>query len=161
MAGIRRVVGIEPDGSVVTATFGRHQIRILSASYADGVDPADLMEMGTQTIAALTPGTYKRDDLKIKMRSTRFRADFLPLMPKNGGGNIIIPVVIGFTHPDIGSDSDLLAGARCTNWSAAMENSNKALEIELTWKFRQIYWTSARKTVNALNGATPVGASSF
>lgn len=158
---LRRAIGIEVDGSIVTTTFGRHEIPCLKASYGDGLEPSFLVEMGSQRSAAQTPGTYKQEDCSITMRSTVFRARFMPLMPKYGGGNIIIALVVGFSHPDIGTDSDLMTGARCTNWKAAYENSNKAAEIELKWTFLQLFWTSKRQTINALRGAVPTGASKF
>lgn len=158
---IRRVIGIEVDGSIVTTTFGRHEIPCLKASYGDTLETAFLVEMGSQKNAAQTPGTYKTEDATFTFRSTVFRARVMPLMPKFGGGNIIIPIVIGFSHPDIGSDSDLLSGARFTGWKAAYENSNKAAEIEIKATVLQVRWTSRRQTINALNGAVPVGASKF
>lgn len=158
---IKRVIGIEIDGTIVTTTFGRHEITTLKVSYKDGLETAFLNEIGTQAQAAQTPGTYKTDDIAITFRSTVFRARVMPLFPKYGGGNVIIPIVIGFAHPDIGNDSDLLFGCRCVNWGTSIENSNKAVEVETMWKARQIFWTSQRKTINALKGAVPVGASKF
>lgn len=161
MAGIRRVTGIEVDGTIVTVTFGRHEIACLKVGYGDSLETAFLNEMGAQSIAAQTPGTYKTEDLSLTMRSTVARARFFPLFPKNGGGNIIVPVVVGFAHPDIGSDSDLLRGVRFTGLKAAYENSNKAAEIEIKGTFTQLFWTSKRITINALKGAVPSGASKF
>jgi hypothetical protein len=161
MAGIRRVVGIELDGTVTTVTLGRHEIRAVKAGYGDGLETVFVNEMGTQRQSAQTPGTYKTEDISITFRSTRFRAEVMPLFPKRGFGNIVIPIVVGFHHPDIGDDSDLLASARCVNLAAASEASNKALEVETKWKCLQIFWTASRKTLNALDGAVPVGASKF
>lgn len=158
---LRRVVGIEFDGSTVTSTFGRHEIEALKASYADGLETEVLRSMGSQRQDARTAGTYKTEDASISYRASVFRAKLMPLFPKTGGGNVVVPIIVGFTHPDIGSDSDLLSGARCVNWAAACENSAKALEVETKWVFLQLFWTSERKTINALKGAVPVGASSF
>lgn len=158
---IRRVIGIEVDGSIVTTTFGRHEVPCLKTSYGDALETAFLVEMGSQRNAAQTPGTYKTEDATFTFRSTVWRARMMPLFPKYGGGDVIIPIVVGFTHPDMGSDSDLLQGARFTGWKAAYENSNKAAEIEVKATILQILWTSQRKTINALRGAIPVGASKF
>lgn len=161
MAGIRRVTGTEFDGSSVTSTFGRHEIACQSASYADKLETEVGRSMGSQKQDFRTPGSYSTEDAKIKMRSTVFRAKMMPLFPKHGGGNVIMPIVIGFTHPDIGSDSDLLSGARCVNWSQAVENSNKAFEVELTWVLQQIFWTAQRKTINSLGLSLPAGTIGF
>ena len=161
MAGITRVSDVELDGSTVTVTFGRHEIRALSASYGDSLETEVIRQMGAQLQAARTAGTYKTETVKIKFRASVFRAEVMPLFPVNGGGNLTVPITVNFSHPDIGSDSDLIDGARCTNWTAACENSSKALEVETTWECLQVYWTSDRKTINATNGITPSGASQF
>lgn len=158
---IRRVIGIEVDGSIVTTTFGRHEIQCLSASYGDGLETTFLTEMGSQRQSAQTPGTYKTEDGAFKFRSTVFRALVMPLFPRRGFGNVTIPIVVGFSHPDIGNDSDLLATARFVNLKQAWENSNKAAEVEVKVTYQQVFWTSRRCTINALKGAVPVGASKF
>ena len=86
--------------------------------------------MGSQRQIARTPGTYKIDDVKIKFRNSIFRAEFLPKMPKRGGGNIGIALTVSQFHPDLGKDSDLLSLCRCTNWATAIENSSKGIEVE-------------------------------
>lgn len=159
--GIKRVVGVEFDGGSVTTTFGRIEIPALSAQYADGLETEAGHSMGSQQQDYRTAGTYKTDSIKIKFRSTVFRALLMPQFPTNGAGLIRKNVVVGFHHPDIGDDSDLLSQARCTNWSQACENSNKAIEVETTWECKQIFWTSDRKTINALRGVIPVGAVGF
>lgn len=161
MAGITRTVDVELDGTTVTATFGRHEIKALSASYGDSLETEVVRVMGSQQQSARTAGTYKTESVKIKFRASVFRAEVMPLFPTNGGGNVRVPIVVSFSHPDIGSDSDLLDGARCVNFAAACEASSKALEVETTWEILQVYWTSDRKTINSLNGVAPSGASSF
>lgn len=161
MAGIRRVAGVGFDGSTVTTTFGKVEIRCIKASYGDKLEKGTLSLMGSQEIDEITPGTYSIDDLKITMSAVRFRAEFMPAMPQTGGGNVAMPVVVGRVHPDLGEDSDLIENCYCTNWGAAVENSNKAEEVELTFKAKQIKWTNARKTINALAGVIPAGAVGF
>lgn len=161
MAGITRTTDVELDGSTVTVTFGRHEIKALSASYGDSLETEVVRMMGSQQQNARTAGTYKTESVKIKFRASVFRAEVMPLFPTNGGGNSRVPITVNFSHPDIGSDSDLLDGARCTNWTAAAEASSKALEVETTWEILQVYWTSDRKTINSLNGIVPSGASAF
>jgi hypothetical protein len=161
MAGITRVTDVELDGSTVTVTFGRHEIKALSASYGDTLETEVVRMMGSQLQHARTAGTYKTETVKIKFRASVFRAEVMPLFPVNGGGNVRVPITVNFSHPDIGSDSDLLDGARCTNWTSACEASSKALEVETSWEILQVYWTSERKTLNAINGIVPSGAASF
>lgn len=149
---LRRVKNIGLDGSTVTATIGKREIRIVKASYGDKLEPAFLSEMGSQEQDEQSPGTYKTDEVKITMSSMRFRTEFMPAMPATGGGNVLLPIVIGRQHPDLGDDSDLLLDCRCTNWGAAVENSNKVEETELTFSVRQIKWTDERKTINQIYG---------
>lgn len=154
---MQRVLGLEHDGSTVAITIGRTQIDCLSMSYGDKLQPEELRNMGSQQIDALTPGTYTTDEAKVKMASSTFRAEFMPLVDKNGFGNRALPIVSTFTHPDTGTDSDLLDGCRFIGIAAAVENSAKANEIEFAIKPRQIYWTDQRKTINALDTTIPLG----
>ncbi len=157
---IRRVANIGLDGSTVTTTFGKVELRCIKAAYGDKLETAKLSLMGGQTIDEITQGTYATDDLKVTMSSMRFRTEFLPAMPPSGGGTVRMPIVVGRSHPDAGSDSDLLEGCRCTNWGAAVENSNKAEEVELTFVVQQIKWGDERKTINVL-GPGVIGAAGF
>jgi hypothetical protein len=145
---IRRVAGIEQDGTIVTCTIGRTEFRLISAAYGDSLETAVATEMGAQDQSARTPGTYKTETAKLKMRVTRARRDFLPYMPKYGMGNARLSLVIGFFHPDSGSDSDLLQGARLTKIGANYENSNKPGEMEFELEFLQLFWGESRRTIN-------------
>ncbi len=159
--GLRRVAGAGLDGSTVTATLGKLEVPLISASYADKLEPGKLSYMGSQQIDELTQGTYSTEDAKLKMSAVIFRTVVMPAMPSIGGGNVRMPIVIGRTHPDLGDDSDLLEGCRITNWPAAVENSNKAEEVELTCTIQQIKWTDQRKTINNLAGVVPSGTIGF
>lgn len=158
MAGLRVNTGAGFDGSTVTTTLGKTELKLIKASYGETLDKGVLSYMGSQTQDEITPGNYKTDDLKMTMSSVIFRGIFLPRLPTQGFGNVALPFVISRAHPSIGSDSDLLLGCYCKNLAAAIENSNKAEEVELAWQITQIKWTNARKTINALKGAVPVGA---
>lgn len=160
MSGIRRVAGLGLDGSNVSITFGKVEIECISATYGDKVEKGTLSAMGAQQIDEVTQGTYSIDDCKIKMSSVRFRTLLIPAMPATGGGNVRMPLVVGRSHPELGDDSDLLDGSYITNWGAAVENSSKAEEVELTCKVTQILWTNERKTINQLRGV-PAGAHAF
>ena len=158
---LRRVANVGFDGSNVTISLGKLEIRILSASYGDSLKPEALSYMGSQQIDEMSPGVYETDEGKIKMSAVRFRTEFMPAMPTTGGGNIRIPIVVTRSHPDLGDDSDLLENCRITNLPAAVENSAKLEEVEITFKPTQIKWTNDRKTINALAGSQTTGATGF
>lgn len=158
---ITRVAGLETDGTLWTATFGRHIIRIIKADYGDSIEPADLNEIGAQEVSAQTPGMYKPENLKITFRGLVFRGIVTPLLAKRGFGNTLIPITIGFEHPDLGSDSDLATGCRLVKITKAIDNSNKPNEITTEWKVRQYWHGGERKTINAFGSAVATGASKF
>jgi hypothetical protein len=158
---LRRVANVGLDGSTVTIALGKLEIRVMSAGYGDSLKPEALSYMGSQTIDEMTPGVYETDEGSIKMSAVKFRTELMPAMPTTGGGNVRLPIVVTRTHPDLGSDSDLLENCRFTNWAAAVENSAKAEEVELKFKPQQIKWTDERKTINALVGAAPTGSVGF
>lgn len=157
MAGLRRVAGVGFDGSTVSIGIGKADIRCLSSSYGDSLKPEALSYMGSQRIDEMSPGSYETEEAKLKMSSKVFRTELMPLLPQHGFGNVRIPITVTRSHPDLGDDSDLLENCRLTNIPAALENSAKLEEVELTFKPQQIYWTNERKTINALQGAVPVG----
>ncbi len=153
---MRRVNRIALDGTTVNITIGRHLIACISASYGDKLETETLTPMGFQTIEERTRGTYKTEDAKIKMSAVTFRAELAPLLPKEGYGVVPIPIVIGYSHPDLGSDSDLLARARFSGIAQAVENSAKVLEVEFGLIFDQLYLTDRRITLNVLNPNVPI-----
>lgn len=165
MPGIRRVINVEFDGGSGHVTFGRQEVPFIKANYADMLETEVVRTCGSQRQNARTAGTYKTDTCSITFRCSEFRAILLPLFPKNGFGNIRRPIVSNFDHPEIGSDSDLLDGARCVNLAQAIENSNKGLEVETKWELDQIYWGSDRRTINTLDGPLglqlPIGTVGF
>lgn len=151
MTILRRVVGAEFDGTVLHYVFGRTMIPLLSASYGDSLAPEKISDMGSQTIDAMTLGKYDTTEGTIKMRSSVYRSDLLGNLPQNGFGNLGLPIVILMDHPDLGSDSDLLQGARLIAPSAPHENSSKPEEVELKIVYRQVYWTDRRVTINRVD----------
>lgn len=148
----RQVNGIGLDGTNVTATFGKIEVPIVSATYGDKLEPGTLSFMGAQQNDERTPGTYSVDEITIKVSTIIFRTRILTAMPQYGGGNILIPIVIGYEHPDIGTDSDLLDQCRITQWPQTTENSNTPLQVELKANSLQIFWSDQRKTINQLRG---------
>lgn len=157
---IKRVEGVGLDGSTLTLTFGKIEIPAISGTYGDKLETGELSYMGSQEIDEVTQGTYAVDETSFKISSVIFRSVLMPAMPQHGGGVIRMPVVVFKTHPQLGSDSDLLKFFRITNWAAAVANSNTAFEIDLKGKPKQILWTDERKTINLLRGEQ-LGVSKF
>lgn len=150
---MQRVVGLGIDGTTVSISIGKTAIPCLKADYGDTLDPQFLSYMGSQEQDEQTPGTYKTDDLNLVMSSVVFRTLFMPALAANGGGNTPVPIVVTRTHPDLGSDSDLLENVRFKGIKAAVENSGKAEETPIAGSVRQIRWTDQRKTINRIAGA--------
>lgn len=157
---LRRVANVGLDGSTVTMSFGKVEIRCIKASYGDKLEKSKLSEMGGQTIDAISRGTYATDDLKVTMSAIRYRTEFMAAMPTTGGGNVKMPIVIGRSHPDAGSDSDLLEGCEYLGTTQAVENSSKVEEVELNFIVAQLKMTDERKTINQ-TGSVQVGTSGF
>ncbi len=158
---IRLVERTGLDGTTTTIAFGRSQIPCLSATYGDKIEPENLSYMGSQQVDEQTEGPYSTVTAKIKMSAAVYRAKLMPLLQKNGFGSERLSVVIAFTHPVMGNDSDLLTGARFTGTDAATENSGKVQEVDFEMTFSQLYWGEERKTRNKLNTQIPLGASKF
>jgi hypothetical protein len=158
---VRRVEKIALDGTSITMMFGRNQIACTKASYADKIETTAVSFMGSQAIDARTVGSYSTEEAKVSMDSVVFRAEFMPLLQRSGFGNEQIPIVFGYSHPDLGDDSDMLDQCRFTGTSQAIEASNKALEVEFGIVFNQLYLGDDRKTINQPNPAVPLGASKF
>jgi hypothetical protein len=158
---MRRVEKIALDGTSITMMFGRNQIACTKASYADKIETTAVSFMGSQAIDARTVGSYSTEEAKVSMDSVVFRAEFMPLLQRSGFGNEQIPIVFGYSHPDLGDDSDMLDQCRFTGTSQAIEASNKALEVEFGIVFNQLYLGDDRKTINQPNPAVPLGAPKF
>ena len=151
---IRRVNRTAFDGTCISITLGRSQAKCLKISYGDKLEPQTLSNMGSQEIDAMTPGNYSTEDAKVTMEATEYRASILPYLTP-GYGNQLMPIVVGFSHPDVGDDSDLLDGARIIGNSAPAETGGKFHEVEFTIKFMQLAMGEKRVTINRLAGTTP------
>ncbi len=159
---INRVSRIAIDGTTVTIAFGRANIACTKASYGDGLTTGTLTSMGSQSIDARTLGTYKTEQATVSMDSVIFREELMPLLAADGFGNeVISAVVVNYGHPDLGFDSDALGEARFVGIAAAVENSEKAAEVEFKIDFNQLYWGNARITINQRDLTTPLPASRF
>jgi hypothetical protein len=158
---MKSVNRIAIDGTTVTATLGRLQLPLTKASYSDALETEELRRMGEQIIAAVTPGAYKPGEISLEMSSADFRSLLVPAMQTDGFGLEQIALVITETHPDLGTDSDLIDGFRFTNLSSAHEASATVEKVEIKGKCVQVYWGDERKTINKRNMALPLTASGF
>ena len=70
-------------------------------------------------------------------------------------------IVVTDSHPGFGDDSDLLEGAHFVGLKAARDNSNNAAMVEFGIKFKQIYWTNSRFTINRRDMRKPIASSQF
>ena len=155
---IQRVQRLALDGSTVTISFGRHEVRCTKISYGDKLEKSTLSNMGSQEIDAATLGTYKVDDCKASIEAIEFRTVLYPLLQANGFGNERINVVINYGHPDIGYDSDMLGFCTFIAPAASASNDNKPAEVEITLQPLQVYWGSERKTINRVGAAVPLAS---
>jgi len=159
---ITRVERVALDGTTVTVTFGKVPAACKKASYGDGLETDTLVNMGEQKIAARTLGTYKTEQLKITMDAAEFRANFGDALDASGFGNRKINgIVVTYGSPDLGFDSDMMKPCRFVSLTTSAENSNKAIEVEMTFDVDQVYWTNARKTINQPDMTKALGASKF
>lgn len=154
---IRRVTGVEFDGSCINVTIGKTQIPFLSISYSDNLEPEWVYQMGSQIPTAQTPGLYKPGDGKLKVRTSVARVTLFPALPTAGAGNAVTQAVCNYVHPDVGSDSDLLVDFRLLGGAAALEATAKGAEIELTFKYRLVKWTNKRICFGQTNGGGATG----
>lgn len=158
---LTKVGGAGFDGSNVTMSFGKLGIRCVKATYAETIETETLSEMGAQQIDARSRGTYKNENAKITMTAVRFRTEFLPAMTDSDMTGVGFPIVITRTHPDLGSDSDLLENARLTGIPASVENSASIEVMELEFVYSQVRWGDKRQTINRLANVEPVGTVGF
>lgn len=154
---IRRVTGTEWDGSCINITIGKTQIPFISFSYGDNLSPEWVYQMGSQVPVADTPGQYKTEDGKLKIRSSAARVLLFPALPQMGAGNAVTQAVCNYVHPDSGSDSDLLVDFRILGGAASLEASGKATEIELKCRYRLVKWTGKRICFGQTNGGGRTG----
>lgn len=145
------------DGSTVTMQFGTLAIPCVSASYGDSLTTEWQPTMGSQERGEQSRGTYSCEDAKIVMSSVVYRTLFAPALPVNGAGNLIVPLVLSYVHPDLGDDSDLLEGCRLIGNTSSPENSAKIINVELTWSVSQVRMTDRRVTLNALDEVEETG----
>lgn len=145
------------DGSTVTWKLGTLDVPLVSASYGDSLSTEFQPTMGSQERGEQSRGTYSCEDAKIVMSSAVYRTILAPALPVNGAGNLLLPIVISYVHPDLGDDSDLLEDCRLVTPTTSLENSSKIINVELTFTVAQIRWTDRRVTINTLDGVEETG----
>ena len=136
---IQRVGGRGLDSTMTGVTIGKLDMPYISAAYDDSVEPGFLSHAGSQAQDEQSEGAYKTEMLKLKISAMVFRSIFLPAMPRSRMSSLLLPVVVGFQHEDIGTDSDLLHNCRFVAWPQSIENDVKVLEVELSATIQQIY----------------------
>lgn len=151
MAGIRRVNRIALDGTTVTLTVGTHVLKCSKQSYGDSLTTSMVSNLGSQKQDGQTPGSYKTDQPSFTLFAAEYR-ELLDGFPSNGFGNYFVPVVVTYSHPDLGSTSDLLENFRFLTQSTSAEAGEKAIEQEVKGSCMQIYWGEKRKTLNYIPG---------
>lgn len=155
---MRRVKGIELDGSNVEITFAKTIIAALAINYGDNLQIEEIREIGKQTIEATTDGAYQVEDGSVKLRASEFRGHLMPLLPNDGMGLVRVAAVVSFYHEQLGGDSDQLLDLRFIGIKQAIEASAKGLDVELKLKYRQILWTQQRISINKRKATVPLGA---
>jgi|PlaIllAssembly_1097288.scaffolds.fasta_scaffold46044_2 hypothetical protein len=158
---IRRIDRTAADGTTLTITFGRHQIPVQSISYGDKIETQQGSNTGSQKIDWETPGSYSTEEAACKMEAILFRELMTPLMASDGISADTFSIVVTDSHPGFGDDSDLLEGAHFVGLKAARDNSNNAAMVEFGIKFKQIYWTNSRITINRRDMRKPIASSQF
>lgn len=152
-----RVIDVEVGAESFFFRWGKTDVPMCGCSYGDSLDKGDVFECGQQAVSAITPGTYKPEAAKLKLRRSVWTSLILPKLPKNGFGNFRFPVSVIGNHPEIGSFTDKLSPAYIVKISeAGIEGgSNKGDILELELKVQQYYWNG--KTLNAIKGVPGTG----
>jgi hypothetical protein len=157
---MRNVRGKAIDGSNVKMLFGRFEIPCLSRELGDAIETEVVHNMGSQSQDGRTEGTYKTDQVKVKMERKIYSTLYAPKLAVDGAGHECVNITFQYKHPDLGDDSDFVEGCRLVGTHDAGE-SGKADEVELTFDCIQIYWTDKRITINKRNLTQGYAASNF
>ncbi len=148
---LRRVNRIALDGTNVTLTVGTHVLRCSKQGYGDSLTTSKGSNLGSQMQDFQTSGSYKTDDPSFTLYACEYR-ELMDGFPSNGFGNIYVPVTVTYSHPELGSDSDLLDGFRFLTNAVSAESGEKMIEHEVKGSVMQIYWGYKRKTINYVPG---------
>jgi hypothetical protein len=154
---IRRVPGVEFDGSTISITIGRLVFEAEKVDYSDDITTTVGTSLGTQEQRYRTLGVYKTGQVTIEPRFSVLRRDFLSSLAPNGFGGQINPIIVGYWHPQLGKDSDLLAGARLVSITGGGEVGGKQLMMPIKFDIMQIFWGNGRQTLNRVEGFPQLG----
>ena len=143
----KRVNRAALDGTTVSVIVGASQFRCTKIGYGDSLTIAKGTRLGSQQQDFQTLGSYKTDDISFTMEAVDYR-EMIDAHAVNGFGNLIGMAIVQYSHPDIGSVSDMIEGFRLLTSAASAEGGEKMLEIEVKASCMQIYWGDRRATLN-------------
>jgi len=141
--------------------MGRVSVEAIEISYGDKLDPAHLTNMGSHQIDTVSRGAYATEPGRLKIEAVRFRADIAPHVQRYGFGTERFPMVVSFSHPDLGEDSDLLENVAIIGLQSALKQGNEITVVELGLDYTQVRWTNDRRTINLLDTARRLDPTQF
>lgn len=150
-------VGLNFDGSTVHMTVGKIEIPLISASYGDAVKSEWTYRTGIQVPEDDTPGQYEPEEGSMKISDVNARVILFPALAKFGAANTRRVAVVTRTHPEIGTDSDMLVGFRIMGTKASIEASAKGQEMEFKVRYRIVAWSERRMMFGNPSGTGAVG----
>ncbi len=139
--------------------FGRSEYAFQKVTYGDKLEGIEfLTNIGLQEQSARTRGVYKVDEITV----SQLRAEWDRMMvhfPANGFGNVLFPVTISGTDPELPTNVDRLLDCSISGQKTDIEATGKANLIEFKIMCRQIVWNG--RTINKRRGAPTTGAFSL
>lgn len=139
------------------AHFGRSEYAFQKIEFGDKLDGIEfLTKLGDQEQSAQTRGIYKVDEMK----ATMVHAEFDRMManfPDNGFGNLVFPITITATDPELPKGTIRLIDCRIIAVKLPIENTGKAALVEMGMNCRQITWNG--KSLNYRRNAPNNNAS--
>lgn len=151
---MRHVAGKAVDGSMVSFFANGVEWPITKVEYADNLATADVVQLGSQEVEAITNGKYSTEEKTFEMTKARWE-EFLLAQP-NGFGNVRFPIVIRAQDPDInpltslGSQADTLIDCKINGVAGSYTNDESVAMVVIKYKPRQIRWSG--KTLNRVAG---------
>ncbi len=152
---MQHVAGKAVDGSMVTFFDSGNEWPITKIEYADNLTIAEVVELGSQEIAATTNGKYAPEEKTFEMVKARWE-EYLLTLAINGFGNQRFPIVVRAEDPDtnilssLGSQADTLENCRIIGVAGSYENSEAVSMVVIKYKPQQIRWSG--RTLNRTAG---------
>lgn len=145
--------GTAYDGGCIEMRLGSSAFAIQEANHEEDLDVKKVRALGAQAAHTSTPGAYEAKDDTIKMETAEY-ARLLAALPANGYGNFRFPIVMDYTHPDLGTMHVIKEGCRITGVKGGFKEGSDATMVELKVFCMQIIING--KTLNTRKGtATP------